>query len=246
MKYKNFVTEFLNEVWNHKNGDQNIYDSFDNNVIVSSPLGKVVGKNSLKNIYEKWLKGFPDIKVTVLNNAVDNNKIISTWKCEGTHLNYFNGLEQTNKKIEYTGVTSFELHDNKITRYNCYLNMVDIYDQLGAVLEVEKYKNQHILKFNYELLINELKAFYFEYLLSRKEIECICLIVCGYSAKEIAIIFNISPRTVENHIFNIMVKLNINHKHNLRNLIFENKSIHLFRDLSDLIIKAKAKHCNVD
>ncbi len=46
--------------------------------------------------------------------------------------------------------------------------------------------------------------------LTRREIDIIAFFVCGRSAKKIAGFFSISPKTVENHVHNIMVKLGCN------------------------------------
>jgi DNA-binding CsgD family transcriptional regulator len=43
--------------------------------------------------------------------------------------------------------------------------------------------------------------------LSQKQTECVCLLACGKTAKEIARIMNISPRTVEEHINIVKYKL---------------------------------------
>lgn len=47
---------------------------------------------------------------------------------------------------------------------------------------------------------------------TKREIECLHLLKSGYTAKEVAIQFGISPRTIENHIDNIKFKFGVNRK----------------------------------
>lgn len=47
---------------------------------------------------------------------------------------------------------------------------------------------------------------------TKREIECLNLLKSGYTAKEVAIQFGLSPRTIENHINNIKFKFGVNRK----------------------------------
>ncbi|MBX9786602.1 MAG: tetratricopeptide repeat protein [Alphaproteobacteria bacterium] len=55
--------------------------------------------------------------------------------------------------------------------------------------------------------------------LTRREIDIIAFFVCGRSAKKIAGFFSISPKTVENHVHNIMVKLGCNSREGIIDFI---------------------------
>ncbi|KTD56213.1 helix-turn-helix transcriptional regulator [Legionella shakespearei] len=47
---------------------------------------------------------------------------------------------------------------------------------------------------------------------TRREMDCLHLLKSGYTAKEVAIHFGLSPRTIENHINNIKFKFGLNRK----------------------------------
>ena len=56
--------------------------------------------------------------------------------------------------------------------------------------------------------------------LSMREKECLLLLVTGYLPKEIANVFCRSPRTIEQHIQNIKIKLCVDSKTDLIKKIF--------------------------
>ncbi|WP_428829128.1 helix-turn-helix transcriptional regulator [Legionella shakespearei] len=47
---------------------------------------------------------------------------------------------------------------------------------------------------------------------TKREMDCLHLLSSGYTAKEVAIKFGLSPRTIENHINNIKFKFGLNRK----------------------------------
>ncbi|KIE05687.1 hypothetical protein NF27_DN00030 [Candidatus Jidaibacter acanthamoeba] len=236
MKFKKIIESFLNELWNTKCNDENaLYSTFNDKVLITSPLGKKIGKNQILNVNNSWLTGFPNITVSNIEYIMAGNKVVTKWICTGKHENEFNSYAATGKIVQYQGVTIFEFESNKIVNYECYINMLDIYSQLGMYLEFEKYKNQNLIKLNYELLINELKN-YGLLSLSKREIESICFFIHSKSSKEIGRILNLSYRTIETYLANAMYKIGVNSKSDLINKLEADGVIHIFRDLYTLLI----------
>lgn len=71
-------------------------------------------------------------------------------------------------------------------------------------------------------VINDIK-------LTRREIDIVAFFVCGRSAKKIAGFFSISPKTVENHAHNIMVKLGCNSREGIIDFIERSDKLPLLR-----------------
>ncbi len=69
---------------------------------------------------------------------------------------------------------------------------------------------------------------YNDNLLTSREIKCLSLLSIGKSAKEIARILEISPRTIETHVLNIKKKLNLNTKSQIVNFFWENSIFNNF------------------
>lgn len=55
--------------------------------------------------------------------------------------------------------------------------------------------------------------------LTRREVDIISFFICGRSAKKFASFFFISPKTVENHTHNIMLKLGCNSRESIIDFI---------------------------
>ncbi|MBY0273350.1 MAG: tetratricopeptide repeat protein [Alphaproteobacteria bacterium] len=89
------------------------------------------------------------------------------------------------------------------------------------------------MKKNKTSLLDEI---YFQHLqaingikLTRREIDIIAFFICGRSAKKIAGFFSISPKTVENHVHNIMVKLDCNSREGIIDFVEKSDKLPLLR-----------------
>ncbi|MDF3048304.1 MAG: histidine kinase [Candidatus Midichloriaceae bacterium] len=238
MIYKKVVEEFIDELWNKRQEDvHKVHQLIGEKVIITSPLKKTIGSASLESINNKWLMGFPNLKVRNVKLISEGSKVVAIWDGSGNQLGDFNGVEGTGKEVSYRGMTFFEFFDNKVVNYECVINMLDVYEQLGFFLNKEKYKNQGIIKINYITLLEEMKKIYS--MLSIREIECLSCLVNGKTAKETARILDISHRTVEKYIGASMLKLSMRNKNEIIDGVYQNGTIFMLRDLYDLIIIGK-------
>jgi steroid delta-isomerase-like uncharacterized protein len=68
--------------------------------------------------FKKWvtedLSAFPDMKVTIVDNFGDQNKIALRWTLEATHKGDFADFPATNKKFETQGVEILHFEGDKI------------------------------------------------------------------------------------------------------------------------------------
>ncbi len=230
---------YINEVWNSKDKHlDEAHQIFSTNAIINSPLGKKIGRESMQNTTLNWLNAFSDIHVFDVNLAIVGNTVISEWHCTGVHDNTFQLINPTHKKITYSGTSIYCFNDNKeIISYFCNLNMLNIYEQLGFFLAREKYEQQKILYNDKNLLIEKLGNLpKFDKKLTGREIECLCFLLNGYTAKKTALKLKISYRTVEEYIRNAMMKLQCHNKNHLIELMQEESMFHLWHDLFDLIV----------
>jgi steroid delta-isomerase-like uncharacterized protein len=72
------------------------------------------GAESAKGFIAGFLQGIPDAKYTLLDTFANENKIVVRWICTGTQSGNFYGIEPSNRAINITGITIFELNDGKI------------------------------------------------------------------------------------------------------------------------------------
>lgn len=74
---------------------------------------------------------------------------------------------------------------------------------------------------------------------THRELDIISFFICGRSAKKIASFFSISPKTVENHVHNIMIKLGCNSREYIIDFIEKsNKLTPLRKYYSSLLVRA--------
>ena len=238
--------DYERSFWDAKNINESrdIYlELFDKNLLTHSPLGIYHGHHSLYNAYLQWLEGFPHIKMFNSTFNKVGNLIIWEWSSTSRHEGPFHGLDPTGRQIEYSGKTLYQFDQNEIVNYTCYMDITNVYKQLGFFLQSEEYEGQHILKKNYTQLIAKLMELTQcdDTMLTVKELEILSYWLMGHSSKSIGILFRISPRTVEVHIDHIRCKLLCHSKHDLKYLMEAKKVTHLFYDLYLLIRHSKTK-----
>ncbi|MGL5033725.1 MAG: ester cyclase [Microcystaceae cyanobacterium] len=76
----------------------------------------IEGAEAAKGFIGGYLQGIPDSLYTVLDTLTCDNKVIVRWVTTGTHTGNFFGMEPTNRAINVTGITIFEIVDNKINQ----------------------------------------------------------------------------------------------------------------------------------
>ncbi len=213
---------------------------FDNNLLAESSLkGRMVGHSSVQDVYLQWLEAFPNIEFYTINSCEIDNVVFRQWQCTGTHTGILQNIAPTGKKIQCTGKSIYQFNEHVIINYTCYLNIIDLYSQLGYCLQPVEYDRQN----NYHLLITKLTELtqHNNIKLTARELEILSYWLFGHSLKSIGAVFNISPRTAEAHIEHIKYKLLCNSKYDLQNLIHSKKIYHLFQYLYLLIAKRISK-----
>jgi len=219
-------------MWNAKSADlDELHCIFSPNLVAISPLGIKVGSESLKNTNIAWSHGFPDMRLSNVEIINSGNFVVAEWRSQGTNTNPFNDFSPTGKKVDYSGVTIFQFEGKKVVRYKCFINMLDIYDQLGFFLEQESYEGQKLIRRNLALLLEKLKSLTAEFNLSVREIECVSFFVHGWSAKQIGLHLKCSYRTIQNHLSNAMDKIDCHSKPQLFEFIKTRGLSPLFEDL---------------
>lgn len=205
------------------------YETFSPNAIISSPLGIYKGPQALKKIMASWFDVFPDIFIAVDTVLAYGNSIVHQWKAHGTHLGSFKGEPPSGKRISFKGETIFIFNNQgKIAHY---IAQIDNH-QLLSKMHSGSYSPSSIEMFsggaNY--LIKELKEHYPS--LTDRQLQCGSLFVCGFSAKQIAIMLSISHRTVETYIEAVRLCMNTRKRVEIIDRLIEDKTFFIFQDLS--------------
>jgi steroid delta-isomerase-like uncharacterized protein len=123
--------EFINEVFaeTHAVGDPTL-------------LGGAVGPAAYRRQMERFLAGFPDLKLTVDDTVSEEDKVVVAWTITGTHKGVFLGVPPTSKKVSFSGITINQIADGKIIESTVIWDTLGLLKQLGIPLPV-----------NYELVL---------------------------------------------------------------------------------------------
>jgi DNA-binding CsgD family transcriptional regulator len=192
-----FLVSLLKDVWSKPNSPK-----FSNYYATDVKLyfrDQVLGADAIRNRIENFLK-FSRLELAIENALAINDLIIS----QGRHI----GFDDKTKKyfMIQTGIV-YRMKESKITEV-WLLDNVNVpyesayYDDNSSSLERDV-----VLQFLTKIVSKAL---------TKRELECLFLMLEGKTAKEIAIILKISYRTVETYLEKIKIKLNCQHKHELR------------------------------
>jgi len=85
----------------------------------------------------RWLKGFPNGRMTVRHEVVSAPWIVQEVVMEGTNTGPLDGpggkIQPTNRKLVSKGIQVLKIEDGKITETRIYFDMLDQMTQLGVM-----------------------------------------------------------------------------------------------------------------
>jgi predicted ester cyclase len=137
---KAIITQYSKAVWNDR--DLSAIDCFfDASATIRSPFSAVHGKETMHDIVDKWLTAFPDLTIKWDEFISENDKVVSHWTAQGTHLGGFFDTRPTYKDITFSGVAIYRLKDGKIVDYwslvdtHAILSQLEEYHSMQEALE---------------------------------------------------------------------------------------------------------------
>ncbi|NCF71067.1 MAG: hypothetical protein GWP59_05125 [Chlamydiales bacterium] len=68
-----------------------------------------------RQAFTLWTKAFNFIDSELISSAVNDSKVINHWKVRAIHKSDLLGVPATNKELTFTGVTIYEVKDEKIS-----------------------------------------------------------------------------------------------------------------------------------
>jgi C-1 hydroxylase len=101
---------------------------------------KLEGLERWKKYVTKFLKGFPDLKVTIEDIIAEGDKVWTRVKITGTHKGEFRGITSTGKTITQKCVWIDRISDGKFVESWSVDDNLDFLEQLGVIEFTEKAK----------------------------------------------------------------------------------------------------------
>jgi len=98
----------------------------------AAPAGTPAGPESMRYfIIEVLRKGFPDIKVEILDQVADGDRVCSRKALSGTHTGEFMGIAPTNKKVTFNVIDIIRIEDGKYAEHWGMSNIAEVLKTLS-------------------------------------------------------------------------------------------------------------------
>jgi len=101
----------------------------------------MVGPEAYKRQVQCYLRGFPDLRLSVEEMICEKDRVVVSWVITGTHKGEFWGVAPTNKKISMQGITINHIASGKIMDSEVSMDALGLMSQMGAFPAREKSKS---------------------------------------------------------------------------------------------------------
>ena len=112
-QYSTIVRSFVEEIFNARNTEA-AKNFVTPDIVYHGMAEEVRGIEEFKKWVSEDLSAFPDMKITILDNFGDQNKMAVRWTLKATHEKDFAEFPATHKKIETQGVEILHFEGDKI------------------------------------------------------------------------------------------------------------------------------------
>ena len=112
-KYKTVARRFVEEIFNARK-TENAKNFVTPDIVYHGMAEEVRGLEEFKRWVSEDLSAFPDMKVTILDDIGEQNKVALIWSMKATHEKDFADFPATHKKFEAHGVEILHFEGDKI------------------------------------------------------------------------------------------------------------------------------------
>jgi steroid delta-isomerase-like uncharacterized protein len=133
MENRALVRRIYEEVWNKRRLE--LLDellSSSHALLAPNVSGSEVGPQAYRRQVLAFLKGFPDLQMTIEDIFGEDEKIVVEWTFSGTHDGKFLGIPATHKKVSVDGVTIHLVANGKVIDTFANWNALSLTKQLGT------------------------------------------------------------------------------------------------------------------
>ena len=102
-----------------------------------TPIGEIHGPEGARQFNGLLRGAFPDFDVTVEDQIVEGDRVVTRWTACGTHDGPFQGIAPTGREIEITGITIFRCAGGKLVEGWTSPDLLGLMQQIGAIPEPE-------------------------------------------------------------------------------------------------------------
>ncbi len=111
---------------------------FASDFVFHEPAGDVRGREALKRAVPGFRTAFPDMHITIEDQIVTGDKVVTRWTTVGTHQGAFMGIAPTGKRVTLTGIYIYRLAEGKIVELWTSRDDLGFLQQLGVISPLER------------------------------------------------------------------------------------------------------------
>ena len=93
-------------------------------------IGEKRGKNGLRELITMYRTAFPDLKMTIEEQAAEGDKVFTRWTATGTHRGELMGFPPTGKIARVQGMIVTRIVNGKVVEDK------EVYDALGMLRQI--------------------------------------------------------------------------------------------------------------
>jgi len=110
--------------------DETVAEDF---VYIDSTIGSVKGRDSLKEMFRRLFRSFPDLVWTVEQYISEGDTIVNFYTLTGTHDGDYRSIPATHKRITVQGVSINKIIDGKLAETRMMRDDLSFMQQLGVI-----------------------------------------------------------------------------------------------------------------
>ena len=96
--------------------------------------GSKIGPEAYKRQVLRFLKGFPDARMTIVDIVGENEKTVVAWTFSGSHDGEIMGNPATHKKVSVDGITIHHFANGKVIDSYASWDLQSLTKQLGGTI----------------------------------------------------------------------------------------------------------------
>jgi len=104
------------EAYNRKDLEKS-FDDFIAPDLVNHTMGGSLDRENWLNFDKAFLSACPDLEITIKEQFVEGNKVVTHWTCRGTHKADFFGMPASENPIRLTGISIDGIENGKIKEH---------------------------------------------------------------------------------------------------------------------------------
>lgn len=168
----------------------------------------------MQKIDRSYIRAYPLKKFTIEEIFLVHDRVFVRWICEGKRQEKYKGIRSKKSAFAIMGLSIYRISKGKIAEIWQYWDRLGLLEQIGEVSA----RNDTVEPGYYLELLKSLGME--KYLdqapfLTERERQCLHCLLEGKTAKETAVIYKLSSRTVESYFENIKKKLKCPNKRDL-------------------------------